>query len=612
MFSIKFVETMAGASLRALCVAALAAIFILFLRRSSPRLKHAVWVTVSVSMLAFPLITLFAPPWLVAGIPQVVRLPFAQENVPQVKSATAIKIDYTNQVMLQPLAVTVPSAPTWAFLTAGAYFVGLLAFVLRLALGLKLSNQLVANSTTLRDSVANRVLKDIASRQSALYPLPEVLESERIHVPCVVGCERPAILLPVEWHGWDDATLEAVLAHELTHVRRGDWHFVILAAVNKCVFWFHPLAWWLERHLAALAEQASDEGALDVTRDPAAYASVLLEVSSAARPLGARPATPVVPMASSNLVARRIHRILDQSVHSSGVLPTRTWTAVVGFAFPLICLLAAAQAPSPQAQAAQVNLSKTWVNDGFKITPQEAMAMEHQLTIAPNNLEIRGKLLSYYLYNANEDGLLRNALWVIQNQPQSDVALHPAVNSPYFAGGHSYLTQMQAAWLQQTVWHSDNPHVLANAANFLRSHDLPQAERLLKRAYELDPNGRWQSELADLYARVLLADSYFGVGANMLPIWIGANRAYTAQIRSELLQSDDIALVGRVGSVLASVLLHSFYSLPDRNSVLEARSTAAADAEALLKKAQSLGPNQPHLLQGLTQLGEARTFRGSS
>jgi beta-lactamase regulating signal transducer with metallopeptidase domain len=46
------------------------------------------------------------------------------------------------------------------------------------------------------------------------------------------------------------------------HVRRADWAIAMLEGLNRRLFWFHPLAWWVERQLASLAEQACDDAAL--------------------------------------------------------------------------------------------------------------------------------------------------------------------------------------------------------------------------------------------------------------------------------------------------------------------------------------------------------------
>ena len=89
-----------------------------------------------------------------------------------------------------------------------------------------------------------------------------MLTSARIATPFTFGLLRPRILLPEGWDRWSAAQLAVVLDHERAHMARRDPLVQWLALLNRAVFWFHPLAWWLERHLAALAEEACDAAVL--------------------------------------------------------------------------------------------------------------------------------------------------------------------------------------------------------------------------------------------------------------------------------------------------------------------------------------------------------------
>ena len=79
----------------------------------------------------------------------------------------------------------------------------------------------------------------------------------------VTWMASPVVILPETWHEWSSSKLDAVLAHEQAHVRRRDPLVQWLALLNRAVFWFHPIAWWLERRLTALAEQTWDDAVLD-------------------------------------------------------------------------------------------------------------------------------------------------------------------------------------------------------------------------------------------------------------------------------------------------------------------------------------------------------------
>ena len=87
--------------------------------------------------------------------------------------------------------------------------------------------------------------------------------SSRCAAPVTIGWLRPVLLLPSGWRTWSAAKLDVSLGvREREHIRRRDPLVQWLALLNRCIFWFHPLAWWLERKLAWLAEEACDEAVL--------------------------------------------------------------------------------------------------------------------------------------------------------------------------------------------------------------------------------------------------------------------------------------------------------------------------------------------------------------
>src|SRR5262245_1667901 len=85
----------------------------------------------------------------------------------------------------------------------------------------------------------------------------------------------------------------------------------MLAHINRCLFWFHPVAWWIERALEAAAEHACDEAAVRITRAPATYARTLLDVAQLVNRHGRRVAWRGVGMDGRGLLRRRIDHILN-------------------------------------------------------------------------------------------------------------------------------------------------------------------------------------------------------------------------------------------------------------------------------------------------------------
>ena len=104
------------------------------------------------------------------------------------------------------------------------------------------------------------------------YTAPGVLE------PAVVGFLRPCLLLPVGLQTYLTAPqLEAVLAHEVNHIK---WRDNLTAAAHmavEAIFWFHPLVWWIGARLIAERERACDEAAVQRV-EPRTYVDAIVRV----------------------------------------------------------------------------------------------------------------------------------------------------------------------------------------------------------------------------------------------------------------------------------------------------------------------------------------------
>jgi TonB family protein len=111
---------------------------------------------------------------------------------------------------------------------------------------------------------------------------------EGLVTPVTVGWLRPSIILPAGASAWPAEQLRAVMAHEEEHARRRDPLVQWMALLNRAVFWFHPLAWWVERRLAGLSEEACDDAVLMGGHDPFAYSEFLLGLARTVREAGAR------------------------------------------------------------------------------------------------------------------------------------------------------------------------------------------------------------------------------------------------------------------------------------------------------------------------------------
>jgi uncharacterized protein (TIGR03435 family) len=108
-----------------------------------------------------------------------------------------------------------------------------------------------------------------------------LLVSAIVQVPIVVGWLRPVVLVPVgALGGLPTEHLEALLLHELAHIRRHDYLVNILQSVAEALLFYHPAVWWVSGHIRAERELCCDDVAVLVSGDALTYARALAELES--------------------------------------------------------------------------------------------------------------------------------------------------------------------------------------------------------------------------------------------------------------------------------------------------------------------------------------------
>jgi bla regulator protein blaR1 len=107
----------------------------------------------------------------------------------------------------------------------------------------------------------------------------EARTSQALLEPALVGIVRPVLLLPqgIAEH-LSPKQLDAVLEHELSHLRRRDNLTAAVHMVVEAVFWFHPLVWWIGARLVEERERACDEEVVRAGHDGRTYAEGILNV----------------------------------------------------------------------------------------------------------------------------------------------------------------------------------------------------------------------------------------------------------------------------------------------------------------------------------------------
>jgi len=152
-----------------------------------------------------------------------------------------------------------------------------------------------------------RTLDRFKTRISVTRPV-RLLVSGRLEAPAVIGWLRPVVLMPAgALAGLPSAQMEALLLHELAHIRRHDYLVHILQNVVEAVFFYHPGIWWISGHMRAERELCCDDIAVSITGDAVIYARALAEFSLAAS------TRPAIVAANGGSLASRIARLLGRS-----------------------------------------------------------------------------------------------------------------------------------------------------------------------------------------------------------------------------------------------------------------------------------------------------------
>lgn len=104
-----------------------------------------------------------------------------------------------------------------------------------------------------------------------------VLLSPAIHSPVTFGFRSPVIILPLSFRELSEACKQAILCHELMHVRRYDWIVILAEEIIRSMFWFHPAVWWLLNRIRLSREQAVDHEVVQLIGNKEPYLNSLLE-----------------------------------------------------------------------------------------------------------------------------------------------------------------------------------------------------------------------------------------------------------------------------------------------------------------------------------------------
>lgn len=286
------------------------------------------------------------------------------------------------------VANSLPSI-NWPALFAAIWFIGVLAFALRVLGGwilvqriyrrerLRLTPLLEARCAALRERLG-------VSRHVKFYL------SRAIEAPAVIGWFRPLVLIPfTALTGLSPEQLEAIIVHELAHIRRFDCFVNLFQIAAETLLFYHPAVWWVNGRIRAERENCCDDIAVAVCGDAGVYARALTVVE------GWRAMPALVMAANSSALKFRIERLLGVKAMTSNV--SSAGIAAVGLICATGVLLAGATlkqaAPSrPSAAAAPANVvlrasAEPVAQEDTRATPKPTPAPSSHAAPKPSYIE---------------------------------------------------------------------------------------------------------------------------------------------------------------------------------------------------------------------------------
>ncbi|HEY0256797.1 MAG TPA: ankyrin repeat domain-containing protein [Candidatus Methylacidiphilales bacterium] len=306
-----------------------------------------------------------------------------------------------------------------------------------------------------------------------------LLESAVVEVPTVIGWLRPVILVPATFFtGLPPDQIEAILAHELAHIRRHDYLVNLGQIIIETVLFYHPVVWWISRALREEREHCCDDLAIQIIGDKAVYASALaaLEESRSA-PMA------ITLAATGGSLLERIRRLAGTKESPGSIRRRPLLTALI---FMLALALGelgwtVINAITDARLVAALNQSSGWKSNDFKL---EVDRSHRRINAA---FDRQGKSL---LDLAAEHGLENEALLLLLAGADPNLKDAAGKTAIYYTLDHPTYDQMmvrdllllRGARLDVTDRNGISPLMTA-----VKSADLKSIEALLRWGADRNP-----------------------------------------------------------------------------------------------------------------------------
>ncbi|HYK89148.1 MAG TPA: M56 family metallopeptidase [Acidobacteriota bacterium] len=300
------------------------------LAAGKPRTRHAMACLALGSMTAVPLITWFVIGGKAASGPATQSVRLAALPAAIWNGAAG---DISSHILMPWLVML--------------WLTGITAFSVRLAGGWLSTARLRSEGTRPAPAQWNRTLDRLAQRMG-IGPGVRLLVSSRVDVPAVLGWLRPVVLMPIgALCGLPAEQVQALLSHELAHIRRNDYVINLLQGVAEALLFYHPAIWWVSKQIRVERELCCDDLAVEASGDVLTYACALAGLESC------RPSQVTTAMAADGPpLAERIRRLLEPSQPAHTIPGTGAAWVLAALLLAGLGTVAIGGAGEPQARPA--------------------------------------------------------------------------------------------------------------------------------------------------------------------------------------------------------------------------------------------------------------------
>jgi beta-lactamase regulating signal transducer with metallopeptidase domain len=227
-----------------------------------------------------------------------------------------------------PVAASRTEQPVAMLWLVEAWFLGVLLLSLRTAGGLFLIERMRRKEIK---PVGGELFERCMAlqRRMGLDSVIQYCECHRLDAPAVLGWFRPVVLLPVRaLTGLTEEQIEAVIAHELAHIRRLDCFVNLFQIAAETLLFYHPAVWWVSQRIRAERENCCDDEAIAICGDAVNYARALTLMEEW------RTAPALMMAANRSPLAERVVRLLGWDRAAGRI-------RVAGLAASVVCLAGA-------------------------------------------------------------------------------------------------------------------------------------------------------------------------------------------------------------------------------------------------------------------------------